>query len=102
MKTLRTLSTVIGLLVMASGAAAATYGKALSNGATLKVGELLANPDGYVGKTVKVEGTITDVCEMKGCWMVIAGDNELESIKFKVKDGVIVIPQEAKGRKAVA
>jgi len=81
---------------------AATYGKTLSDGKVVKVSELFATPDEYVGKVVKVEGIITDVCEKRGCWMMIAGDQEFQAIRFKVEDGVIVIPMEAKGKKAVA
>jgi len=93
---------VLILVALALPAAAATFGKPLSDAKTVKVSELLAKPDDYVGKTVKVEGIITDVCEKRGCWMMIAGDQEFQAIRFKVEDGVIVIPMEAKGKKAVA
>jgi len=93
---------ILSVITFTLPALAATYGKALSDGNVVKVSELLAKPDDFVGKTVKVEGIITDVCEMRGCWMVIAGDQEFQSIRFKVEDGVIVIPMEAKGKKAVA
>lgn len=93
---------ILLFLVAGLTASAATYGKAPGAGNPVKVSELLASPDAYVGKTVKVEGLITDVCAKRGCWMVIAGDKEFQSIRFKVDDGVIVIPMEAKGKKAVA
>ncbi|MGK2855849.1 MAG: DUF4920 domain-containing protein [Thermoanaerobaculia bacterium] len=93
---------VLSLLAVGMTASATTYGKALGKGDAVKVSELIANADQYTGKTVKVEGIVTDVCEKRGCWMVIAGDKEFQSIRFKVEDGVIVIPMEAKGKKAVA
>jgi hypothetical protein len=93
---------IVALVILTLPALAATYGKPLSDEKVVKVSDLLANPDDYVGKTVKVEGIITDVCEMMGCWMMIASDQELQAIRFKVEDGVIVIPTEAKGKKAVA
>ena len=102
MKKVLTLAFVVALLSIAFAASATTYGKALGKGDPVKVSELLASPDTYVGKTVKVEGIVTDVCEKRGWWMVIAGEKELQSIRFKVEDGVIVIPIEAKGKKAVA
>jgi hypothetical protein len=43
-----------------------------------------------------------DVCKKRGCWIKLAGDKEDETIVFKVDDGVIVFPVEAKGRKAIA
>lgn len=102
MKKALVLVFALALLSIGVTASAATYGKAPGAGDAVKVSELLASPDKYVGKTVKVEGIVTDVCEKRGCWMVIAGDKEFQSIRFKVEDGVIVIPMEAKGRKAVA
>jgi hypothetical protein len=102
MKKALALSFVIILLSVGITASAATYGKAPGAGDPVKLSELLASPDTYVGKTVKVEGIITDVCAKRGCWMAIAGDKEFQSIRFKVEDGVIVIPMEAKGKKAVA
>ncbi len=80
----------------------ATYGKALTGTDTVKVSELLGTPDKYAGKTVRVEGTITEVCAKRGCWMMIAGDKEFQTIRFKVDDGVIVIPMSAKGKTATA
>ena len=34
---------------------------------------LLADPAAYQGKTVRVEGMITDVCPKRGCWFDLAG-----------------------------
>ena len=93
---------LLAVITFALPSLAATYGKPLSKEKAVKVSDLLAKPDEFVGKTVKVEGIVTDVCEMRGCWMVIAGDQDFQSIRFKVEDGVIVIPMEAKGKKAVA
>ncbi|KAA0256098.1 MAG: DUF4920 domain-containing protein [Acidobacteria bacterium] len=89
-------------LAVALPAAAATYGKGVTLKETTKISDIYANPDKYVGKAVKVEGTITDVCSKRGCWMLIGSDKEFQTIRFKVEDGVIVIPMEAKGKKGVA
>jgi hypothetical protein len=78
------------------------YGKELTGSETVALSELMKNPDTYVGKTVRVEGLVVDVCAKRGCWMELAGDQEFQSIKIKVDDGVIVFPMEAKGKKAVA
>lgn len=96
----------LALLVLSALAtvpvAAATYGKGVSAAQIVKVSELIAHPEAYVGKMVKIEGTVTDVCAKRGCWMTIAGDKEFQQVRFKVDDGVIVIPLDAKGKKAVA
>ena len=51
---------------------------------------------------MQVEGTIVEVCEERGCWIRIASDKESQSIRFKVEDGVITFPLEAKGKLALA
>lgn len=80
----------------------AYYGAELSDADTVPVSKLLATPEDYVGKKVKIEGRILGVCAMRGCWIDVAGDKDLESIRVKVKDGEIVFPVEAKGKMAVA
>ncbi len=79
-----------------------TYGKGVTGAEIVKISDLLAKPDQYVGKTVRVEGLITDVCPRRGCWINIAGDKEFQTLKFKVEDGVIAFPLDAKGKRAQA
>lgn len=79
-----------------------TYGQGLSGTEVVKISELLDNPDGYVGQTVRVEGLVTDVCPKRGCWIEIASDREFETLRLKVDDGVIVFPLDAKGKRTVA
>ena len=76
------------------------YGKALTLKETTKISEILAKPEAYNGKRLLVEGSIVDVCKERGCWIKIASDKEFESLTFKVDDGVIVFPLDAKGKKA--
>jgi len=79
-----------------------TYGKGVGKAEEVKLANLMEHPEKYVGKTVRVEGTIVDVCPMKGCWMDLAGDGKSDKIRIKVDDGVMVFPVEAKGSHAVA
>jgi hypothetical protein len=79
-----------------------TYGEPLGGTDTIKISELIANADEYAGKTVRVEGLVTGVCEKRGCWITLASDKEFEELRIKAQDGVIVFPVEAKGRHAVA
>ena len=64
--------------------------------------DILANPEKYNGKRVRVQGAVVDVCSKRGCWIRLASDKEYESIVFKVDDGVIVFPMDAKGKTAIA
>ena len=103
-----TRAIVVSCLIVAAAVFAASagegksYGKGLSGEEITKVSEIYAQPDKYVGKTVRIEGLVTDVCLKRGCWMMIAGDKEFESLRIKVDDGVITFPAEAKGKRAIA
>lgn len=77
------------------------YGKDITSTEKVKVSEILGNPKNYEGKKVLVEGTVLNVCAKRGCWIELASDKEFESIRVKVKDGVIVFPMEAKGKTAL-
>jgi hypothetical protein len=96
----------VALLVLSAGAIGAgdgkVYGEPLTGNETIEISALLGNPEEYLGEVVRVEGLITGVCEKRGCWMSLAGDEEFQEIRIKVDDGVIVFPMEAKGKRAVA
>ena len=78
------------------------YGEGVSAPDTMLVSELLAAPEAFVGKTVRVKGTAVGVCAHRGCWINIASDTEGETVRMKVKDGVIVFPAEIMGDMVVA
>ncbi len=65
-----------------------------------KVSEINSNPQDYLGKRVRIEGLVTEVCARRGCWLDIASDVPFEKIQVKVVDGVIIFPLESKGRNA--
>jgi len=80
----------------------------LGAGVTLKeatpIASLVNHPDQFVGKTVRVDGVGTAVCEMMGCWIAIAESEakDAKTIRVKVEDGVIKIPVTAKGKNVSA
>jgi len=82
--------------------------KGKSFGAGIKLAEstsidtILASPKDWNGKTVRVEGMITDVCPKRGCWMELAGSAPGQKLRFKVTDGEMVFPMDAKGQRATA
>ena len=78
------------------------YGKELAVKEVTPIGDILADPSKYDGKQVLVEGKVGDVCKKMGCWMMLTGEGENETIRIKVKDGEIVFPQEARGKTARA
>lgn len=77
------------------------YGKGVTLTEATAVSAILDNPDSYLGKMVRVEGMIIEVCAKRGCWMYVAGDRQGEKIQVKVTDGEIVFPMSASGRMGV-
>lgn len=78
------------------------YGAGVKMTDATSISAILANPDTFAGKTVRVEGMIADVCPKRGCWMELAGDVPGDKLRFKVEDGAMVFPMDAKGKYAVA
>lgn len=95
-----TLIAVLLLTVSFSHAKTTEYGKGVHLQEVTKISDLLANPDTYLGKQVKVTGMVLEVCAKRGCWIYLASDKRYEKIQIKVTDGVIVFPMSASGKQA--
>ncbi len=95
------LTLLICSLIFCGQALAKTYGKGVQESETTKVSAILDNPDEFLGKTVKIEGMIIEVCSKRGCWIYVASDRPQEKIQVKVTDGEIVFPISATGRVGV-
>ena len=74
-----------------------TYGAGLSKkklqSVTLK--KLLKNTKKFEDKTIRVKGTIQDVCQKKGCWLLLTSDKKTMRVRFK--DYKFFVPTNAKG-----
>lgn len=73
------------------------YGEELTLTETTSISAILADPEAHLGEQLLVEGTVVDVCEMQGCWLALAGEQDGEQLRVKVEDGVIVFPMTARG-----
>jgi len=100
---------VLGLVVLtmitampALAGEAKKYGAGVTLNEGVSVTDLLAAPEKFVGKKVRVDGVVTAVCAKRGCWMMLTDPEREQGIRIKVEDGVIVFPMEAMGRKASA
>src|SRR5688572_596292 len=79
----------------------AAYGAAVTVAEATPIATILDAPAEYEGKVVRIEGKVSGVCAMAGCWMELE-DEARRQIRIKVDDGVIVFPADAVGRNAVA
>jgi hypothetical protein len=82
-------------------AAELKLGKPLTAKSPMPLATLVSHADDYVGKTVQVQGKITAVCQMMGCWMELTNDAG-QRVRIKVEDGEIVFPKDSSGKIAVA
>jgi hypothetical protein len=106
MNLLRTSAIAVAFTTLSASAtlaqSAKQYGKALTLKEKTPISSILKDPKAYNGKRVQVEGTIVEVCETRGCWIRISSDKEFEAIRFKVEDGVITFPMDARGKTVLA
>ena len=93
---------VLALVVPVSGETKLGSGVGLKEATPVKA--LVEQPAAHVGKTLRIDGVATAVCTHMGCWMAVAaeGDEQGQTVRLKVDDGVIVFPVTAKGRKVSA
>lgn len=100
----RFLMFVVAVLVPLLFAAAGDkkYGKPLTLKKATPIAELLAKPETFKGKTVMLDGAITEVCQKKGCWIKLKDASSDTEVQVKVEDDVIVFPKDGKGKKVRA
>ena len=69
------------------------YGAEFTIENSIPASQLLANPEQYVDQKIRVSGTVSDVCQKMGCWMVISEEDKHMRVTtkahkfFVAKDG---------------
>lgn len=99
---LLSLGLALCTVIAAPAAEAKKYGKPLTLTQETKISEILASPDKFNGKRVRVSGVALDVCDERGCWVKLASDKKGQTLLFKVDDGVIIFPASIRGSRMVA
>lgn len=104
------LALVMGLSVAHAGEPAApaktvgkqTFGKAFTDAsAPTPIADVISKSDQFDGKPVKVSGTVTQVCQAKGCWFEVAAGPKERGVRIKSADYSIFVPKDSAGRQAV-
>jgi hypothetical protein len=72
------------------------YGKALPAGKPIAAEVLLAEPAKFNGQRVILEGVVSDVCKVKGCWMVMAEGERKLRVTFE--NYGFFVPKDCAGR----
>ena len=84
----------------AKDASVRTFGKPLSIKKALSLQEALQQPAKYQNQKVLLEGKISDVCQMKGCWLMLS-DGE-RAIRIKFEGYSFFVPKDSRGKKVRA
>ncbi len=65
----------------------------------LNLDAIADEPEKFSGKQVCVEGSISAVCQAKGCWMTMAGHKSTSRARVTFKDYAFFVPKDVKGKK---
>ena len=87
-------------MAMAAPAGEEKFGAGVTLKETTAIADVVKNPEAFVGKTIRIDGTATAVCQHMGCWMAVSESDKADAptVRLKVEDGVIVFPVSAKGK----
>ena len=91
---------LLSLSLWAKDAGVRTFGKPLSIKKAVSLQEALQQPAKYQNQKVLLEGKISDVCQMKGCWLLLS-DGE-RAIRIKFEGYSFFVPKDSRGKKVRA
>lgn len=93
--------TLAGLAVAAAALAAPfSTGARITVKKPVDIAQLNAAPEKFVGKTVRLEGTVKAVCQGRGCWVEVA-DATGKTFLAKSLDESVLLPKDCAGRAIV-
>lgn len=105
MKGLLAAALAVALPVAATAAAEEKIGAGVTLTEATPISAIVASPKDFAGKTIRIDGVATAVCEAMGCWMAVAenGKKDAATIRLKVEhEGAIKFPMSARGRNVSA
>lgn len=75
------------------------HGRAMAPGQATPLGVAVADFEAHAGKPARFSGRITQVCQAKGCWMVLEDEGQTARVMFG--DHAFSIPKDSSGRAQV-
>ena len=92
---MRTLLLSSLLLLSPAAFAGTTYGEPMPAGDATGIAAAAADPSAHTGAAAKFTGRITQVCQKKGCWVVLEQDGQ--SARVMAKGHGFAVPMDASG-----
>lgn len=83
------------LFSLAHAGESAVYGEPMPEGEAIDIATAAANPETYAGEPRLFAGRITQVCQKKGCWVVLEQDGK--SARVMAKDHGFEVPKDSNG-----
>ena len=79
------------------------FGAGVNAGDGVVVSEIIADPKRYEGQTLRFAGPAQSICQTKGCWMRVGGDDRMggQNVFIKFKDYAFFMPKDGSGRTAL-
>lgn len=79
--------------------ATTSYGEAFAGGPSVPVSVAIADFDGHAGTPRSFSGRITEVCQTRGCWMMLEDDGHVARVMFGKH--AFFLPRDASGSAVV-
>lgn len=76
-----------------------SYGEAFADGPAVPVSAAIADFEGHAGEPNRFSGRITEVCQAKGCWMMLEDEGQVARVMFG--DHAFFLPKDASGAAVV-
>jgi hypothetical protein len=87
------------LLACGTAQAAQSFGAPMPAGEPLALSAALSDPEAFGEPSRKFTGRVTQVCQNKGCWLMLEDDGQVARVK--VHDHAFALPKDASGRAVV-
>ena len=82
------------------GTDAVRVGAAVTSRKPTDIDKLARDPKKYVGRTVRIDGTVKKVCQGAGCWVEVASAKGTTFLARSLDESVL-LPKDCAGRKIV-
>jgi hypothetical protein len=90
----------LSLVPVAFAGEPAKFGAPVTVKKSVPVAKLAAAPAKYEGKTIRIEGTVADVCQGRGCWVRVK-DDKGQVFLAKSLDESVLLPKDCAGQLVV-
>jgi hypothetical protein len=83
-----------------AGSEPSRFGAAVTAKKSTPVAKLAKDPAKFAGRTVRIEGTVAEVCQGRGCWVRVK-DEKGQTFLAKSLDETVLLPKDCAGQLVV-